>query len=150
MDILVDKGDLHFLKEYKWYISTYGYVVAHETGKTHKTRKKLYLHRLILNPPKDKQVDHINLNKMDNRKTNLRLATESQNKVNRGIQKNNHLGYKDISIHNVKYKNKIHRYYAIRIQADGKRYRWYRKSLTEAIVLRNLKIKELHGEFARL
>ena len=150
MNILVDAQDNWLLQKYHWYISSNGYVVAQETGKTHKTRKKLYLQRLIMNPPEGKQVDHINLNKLDNRRINLRVATESQNKMNRKAQKNNKLGYKDISIQRVKYKNKIHEYYVITIHKKEKRYRWYSKNLEEAVNIRNQKIKELHGVFARI
>lgn len=41
-----------------------------------------YLHRLILNPPADKHVDHINGDRLDNRRENLRLVTPSENAQN--------------------------------------------------------------------
>lgn len=45
--------------------------------------KLVYLHRFLLNAPKEKIVDHIDCNIFNNRKSNLRLANKSQNGVNR-------------------------------------------------------------------
>lgn len=44
--------------------------------------KPIYLHRLITNAPPNKFVDHINHNTLDNRKENLRLVSNSENKQN--------------------------------------------------------------------
>jgi len=66
-------------------------------------QKSFKVHRLVMkhfkpeewNP--DLQVDHINQNKLDNRIENLRCVTQSINLQNRGIQKNNKSGVKNIS-----------------------------------------------------
>ncbi len=54
------------------------------------------LHRVITNAPRDKQVDHINGNTLDNRRCNLRICTASDNMKNRVIGKNNKSGYKGV------------------------------------------------------
>jgi hypothetical protein len=46
--------------------------------------KKIYLHRVLLEAPKGKWVDHRNGSPLDNRRTNLRLATHQQNMFNSG------------------------------------------------------------------
>jgi len=46
-----------------------------------------FLHRLIMNPPANMQIDHVNKNKLDNRRINLRVCTHSENQMNRGKTK---------------------------------------------------------------
>jgi hypothetical protein len=53
-----------------------------------------YLHRFLLSAPAGVQVDHINRDTQDmSKKKNLRLATRSQSRANRGVMKNNSTGY---------------------------------------------------------
>lgn len=62
----------------KWYISGSGYLCGRACG----TRKMQFLHKLIMPPPPGLYVDHINGNKLDNRRENLRIVTKSQNQMN--------------------------------------------------------------------
>lgn len=79
--ILIDKKDKEVISKFKWYISANGYVLGNNG--TTKNRKTHYLHRFLLNVKGRKiQVDHINRNKLDNRRANLRLCTQQQNSGN--------------------------------------------------------------------
>ena len=78
---LIDKEDYETLKNYKWRISKNGYVVNRMLG---------YLHRVVMKAPDNMDVDHIFHNKLDNRKSSLRICTRSQNNMNKGHQSNSH------------------------------------------------------------
>lgn len=71
---MVDAEDYPFVSRFKWHLTNKGYVNSGRFG---------LLHRFILPVRKNKQVDHINGNKLDNRKENLRVVNNSQNGANR-------------------------------------------------------------------
>lgn len=78
---LIDKDDVDKAKQYYWHKSRFGYVKTNKSdGKNH---KGLRLHRLIIdNVPDGLTVDHINQNKLDNRKSNLRVVNQMVNNNN--------------------------------------------------------------------
>lgn len=69
-----DLEDYEKIKPYSWY-SVRGYIRAHAD------KAPISMHRLVLNA--SNIVDHINHNKSDNRKSNLRECTPAQNSMNR-------------------------------------------------------------------
>lgn len=74
---LVDDSDYGMLMQYVWHLAVRGDVCANVGG-----GKQLKMHRLLMNAPPDRLVNHINLNPLDNRRANLRLATKMQNAAN--------------------------------------------------------------------
>jgi HNH endonuclease len=72
---LVDAADYQWLSQYNWRFYN-GYAARQER------RKTIYMHRQITHPPKGMIVDHINRNKADNRRANLRTCTRRQNILN--------------------------------------------------------------------
>jgi hypothetical protein len=72
--VLLDKSDSSLLAKYSWTVDRY---VCVKVG-----RKKVYLHREIMAAKAGDEVDHINGNKLDNRRCNLRLCSRSQNSAN--------------------------------------------------------------------
>ena len=76
---IVDDEDYEYLNQWKWCYS-YGYAVRTICKKGKQTQ--IRMHRVILNPPKDKHIDHINRNRLDNRKENLRICNTAENSRN--------------------------------------------------------------------
>ncbi|KKN52188.1 hypothetical protein LCGC14_0615380 [marine sediment metagenome] len=87
----VDNEDYERLKHYTWYWNKPGY--ARRYIKYSGGRKTIYLHREIMNTPEGLITDHINRDKLDNRKSNLRIVSYSENGFNRKPDTNNGSGY---------------------------------------------------------
>jgi hypothetical protein len=85
-----DKEDYVKIKDFYW-SDKHGYVVA-QTMQFTEARKMMHMHRLIMNAPDDKDVDHINHNKKDNRKQNLRIVSRQENMCNTSMKSNNKSG----------------------------------------------------------
>lgn len=81
-EILVDEEIYVWAKNMSWNISPRGYARTW-IRKDKEKRKYVTLHRLIMNAKKGELVDHINRNKLDNRKENLRFASFKLNSLNR-------------------------------------------------------------------
>ncbi len=78
--ILMDDEDRWIVADGNWYISSNGYLIC----STLLVKKQPYVfHRIAMNAPKGIFVDHINGNKLDNRKANLRMVTNTQNQMNK-------------------------------------------------------------------
>ena len=76
--ILIDLDKLDFVQSVgALRISKHGYVLYGRGKNTHR------LHRIIMNCPSNMVVDHINGNKLDNRKCNLRICTIEENSQNK-------------------------------------------------------------------
>jgi HNH endonuclease/AP2 domain-containing protein len=88
---IVDDEDFAFLSQWKW---QYSGRYAVRTG-PRPSRKNIWMHRLIINPPEGLEVDHINRNRLDNRRCNLRVVTHSFNIQNSPIQKHTS-GYRGV------------------------------------------------------
>ena len=100
--IIIDDEDFAMLNQYKWSMSSTGYPVRGEYSPVDQKTRMVFMHREIMGLSKGdgKRVDHINENKRDNRRCNLRMATHAENMRNKGVQSNNKTGYKGVSIHN--------------------------------------------------
>lgn len=80
---IVDDDDFDRLSLFKWQCNGLGYAIR----RCKSTNKQRYMHHDILPPPEGYCVDHKDRNKLDNRKSNLRLATRSQNAQNRNTMR---------------------------------------------------------------
>jgi hypothetical protein len=94
---IVDDEDYENLSGFKWRYS-HGYAIRHPSRAMGK-RKNIFMHREIMQTPQNMATDHINLDTLDNRRSNLRVCTHGQNQANRGKLSNNTSGYKGVSWH---------------------------------------------------
>jgi hypothetical protein len=97
--ILVDDEDFEELSKYKWYVNS-GYAARkrrHPDGTPEKTYHE-YMHRSILGLEFGirRAVDHINGDKLDNRRENIRECAQAENCRNRGRTKENKSGFKGV------------------------------------------------------
>ena len=130
----------------------YGRVSAHTWHRTGRWYAGAYIdhkyvrfHRFLMNAPSYLQVDHINLDKFDNRRSNLRFATHKENKRNSGLQSNNTSGCKGARYYKARGK------YVAKIKVDGKHiHLGYYSTLLEASCAYDRAALYYFGEFARL
>lgn len=99
--IMVDDEDYEWLSQYKWSLNSDNYPSRYEN------KKFITIHRLIMNPPVNMQVDHVNGNRLDNRRTNLRICTRSQNCVNREASTKGISGYRGVTKHKDRWRARI-------------------------------------------
>lgn len=97
-----------------WYKDRRGYAITDKiiNGK----RTIIDMHRLLHKPVKGFIVDHIDQNKLNNQKSNLRDATKSINALNSGMWSHNKSGYKGVCW------SKQAKKWRTSINIDGKQY----------------------------
>lgn len=99
-----DLEDYQIIKDYCWYLNDNGYLIASLPN----SNKKIRFHRLILsdelNKNEEQLVDHINHNKLDNRKQNLRLVNYQKNAMNMKIKTTNTSGVTGVIFDNNRQK----------------------------------------------
>jgi len=146
---LVDNEDYESALQYKWYVVKNGnYFYAYANRKLGKDKKHhtLHMHRVIMGLRDDKiQIDHINRNGLDNRKSNLRLCNMSQNMMNSRPMKNRLSKYKGVSWHSLTKK------WRVRVCLHGNLIEVGLYSNEEkAAAAYNKEAKRLFGDFAYL
>lgn len=143
---LVDNEDFEVLSNYSWVYSPdkkTGY--AHTTVRLDGKRTTVKMHRMIMSAKKGLQIDHINHNGLDNRRSNLRECTQSQNQANMNVRSTSSSGIK--GVHQRK-DNGRWRAHAFR---NGRRV-WlgHFNTAKEAAMAYNNYVLKFDGEFARL
>ena len=94
---IVDTEDIEKYRHMPFFCNGDGYLSYN--GYFNGKRKQCFFHRLVMNiDDSDKRIiDHINRNKSDNRKENLRIVTPNQNVFNSGMLSNNKSGIKGVA-----------------------------------------------------
>ena len=135
--VLVDHGNWYSLSNYNWVKCDKFYAKS--------TIKKEYMHRIIMNAKPDEKVDHINHNKLDNRKENLRISTSAQNNHNRPKSPTASSKYYGVCW------NKRCKSWETFVHFNNKKYNCgYYSNEIHAAEAYNAKATELYGNFAKL
>ena len=143
---IVDNEDYEELNKLNWHYAG-GYARRNKRLLNGK-RKIVNMHREMMNTPEGFETDHINGDRLDNRRSNLRIVTKNENKRNAKARKGTSQ-FKGVSYH----KTKRHKngYWNARIQIDGKRVNiGYFKNEKEAAIAYNHAAKKYHGKYARI
>lgn len=145
---IVDDADYPILSQYKWCING-GYAARgyHHNGKLH--IEKMH-HRILGHAPPGFIVDHINGNRFDNRRVNLRFITQQQNTFNSARKIPKLIGAHNSGYKGVTWRNDRNKWRAT-ITKDGKRtYIGLFDTKFEAACAYNERALELFGKYARL
>lgn len=141
--VLIDKDDYKRVKMFRWSIDSHGYAISKAFTGTNSTLR-VKMHRLIMSFPEGLLIDHKDMNKINNKKINLRTSSKTTNSANRFAQSNNKLKIKGVTFRRDRNK------FRATIGHKGKQYFLGNfETAEEAKNAYNLKAKELFGEFFR-
>lgn len=142
---VIDSSDFQLVSKYTWFKGKRGYPTAHYSRKLKASSRTFTLHRLLFGFPESGDIDHIDGNKMNNRRENMRLCSHQQNMFNQKKRCTNSTGYTGVSF------SKSAKKYEAYIHHNGKKKNLglYRTAV-EAAIARDKAALEYFGEYARL
>lgn len=152
---LLDEEDLPLVIKYRWHLRRqknkkrgHDDAIEYPVFKNSDHKKAIVMYHLIMPIQPGQVIDHINGNRMDNRKSNMRVCSQRENSKNNGISRNNKSGYKGV-FRDKRYKNREVWLFSLKnddktIDVTGF------ASPEEAAKAYDAKAIELHGPYARL
>lgn len=140
---MVDDEDFEKLNQFNWFVDNSINRYASRSRSPSDPGRERMMHRFILNPPKEMQIDHIDGDGFNNQKSNLRICTQGNNNKNRVIQKHS-TPFKGVAWH------KRNKKFVAYIRVDGKRtYLGSFHNPILAAVVYDLEALEKFGEFSK-
>lgn len=142
IEFFFDIEDFHIVKSRTWYSDRHS---AASNAVYVSDSKGKHLHQYLLKTPKGFETDHIDLNPLNNRRSNLRICTHQQNQCNQPEQVNNTSGVTGVSYYPPRKK------YRARIKASQHDiHLGYFYTFEEAVQARNEGVKLMFGEYGIL
>lgn len=135
-----DLNDYEKIKDFNWFVNDQGYLLAYINN-----RHTVRMHRVIMNAQDGEEVDHKRgkTSRHDNRRDNLRIASHSQNNINKGLLSTNTSGATGVD-----YVTRIGKWRA-RIHLDGTEISLgYYECKKDAIIAREQAEEEYFGEWS--
>ncbi|WP_175698488.1 HNH endonuclease [Burkholderia ambifaria] len=145
-EILVDDEDFESLNQHSWHVDAYGYAVRNAEHPLDPSKRwKERMHRTIagLEFGDTRVPDHINGNKLDNRRANLRVCLQAENMRNAKKRVDNTSGFKGVTYHRASGLWHARIYANCKVVSLG--YFQHRENAYEAY---RAAAAELHGQFA--
>lgn len=148
-NVIIDLEDINKIENYKWRVKKdkkHNTMYCLSDIVINKKHKSLNIHRIIMNCPEDKIIDHIDRNGLNNRKNNLRIVDISTNGKNSRKQKNNKSNLPTGVYYNEK-ENCFRVFWSENKKSYGrtlyiKKHGGYRKTKIKAILLRKSKCEK--------
>lgn len=140
---IVDAADVPIVKNYNWCAAAVGkhghvYAVSYINGRL------VRMHRLLMKAAPNTQIDHADMNTLNNCRTNLRPCTKSLNMANKRVRKDSATGVKGVFLHPSTGR------YRAKIKFNNKQIHiGYFDTLADAATAYATKANELFGQFAR-
>ncbi len=147
-ETIVDDDMYDELNKYNWIYSDYEnskYGYALRNISIDGNRKGIMMHRVVNNTPDGYYTDHLNRDRLDNRRENLRTCTISQNSQNSSLNRKNTSGYRGVSWSKISNKWLAYINYAKKRVHIG-----FFDNKNDAATAYNNKAIELFGEFAAI
>lgn len=142
---LVSEEDYEELAQYKWRVGTHGYAMRAKWNPEKGNNDCVLMHREIAKPSKGLMVDHVDMDKLNNTRGNLRVVNKSQNTTNALSRKGSSSMYKGVTY------NKRSGKWAVELTKDYvKHYVGLFSDEVEAARACDTKAVELFGDYARL
>lgn len=138
----VDDSDFEHLSTFTWHKTVSGYPCRNTSRKSLEGSRAVYMHKQVMGFP-DCEVDHIDGDKLNCQRSNLRPCTRNQNCRNQSLSRANTSGYKGVIKANHKWR--------ARVKINGKhKHMGYWDTPEEAAAAYNSGARILFGEFAKL
>lgn len=140
---LIDDADFALVTQSRWYAfysKSGGWYAARGPQRNNGER---FLHRVLMGVPRGVKIDHKDGDGLNCRRSNMRVATQSQNGFNRKLQRNNKSGFRGVYRARGKWRAQI--------KVNGKiTALGYHETPEQAARAYDAKVLEVAGEFARL
>ncbi len=139
---IIDDADFEAVSAFKWCATANGYAIRNL--RISGVKKMQLLHRFITGASPDKQVDHINMDRLDNRRVNLRICSNAENNRNKKAHIDSSTGIKGVF-----WCKRRSKFYSQIMTGGKKKFLGYSDTKEGAAGLYAGAAAILHGDFAR-